>query len=387
MNRFYPIALYVIALAIVLSVTMADTRYLVGVDVHLESYFAFRALDGWDYSLPHPGNSALGDVLLGTPFMFKIGFPLFFAAVPVILYFIYRRFLTDTQAFLASIFFIAIPTFTMEIPSIARQMFAEFWLALFLWLLIAKKSPWLMAGAGLLVILCHYSLGLVLIVLAIAYFILLAIFKLFRQKLQQRLWVTGVLAVFLLASGIGYYSTVAYGTPFKYLAAISPVKARIGSLSIGYAIKDQALMAKEQAEAIAAAEPKKPDIKLLTGGYVVGLAQSYDTVMRAALGLDFPKASPLGKAYRVIQFITFALLAIGTLYSLFSKRMRALLKPEYLALMIISCGILGLCVLSPGFASILNGTRWYHIALFALAPMIVIGMKVIMGRANDSVLG
>jgi len=380
-SKLYPIVLYVIALAIILSVTLASWQYIVGTDSHLAYYFAQEALSGWDASIAHPGNSAIGDVLfaptLGIWFMFKIFYPMMFALVPVVLYYIYKKFLTDTEAFLACLFFISVPPFTMEIPLITRQMFAELFLALFFLALVSdyKRFPKaiMLIVCGGMVIMGHYSLGIVLIVITIAYFLITSIMRGFKYKLQTPLWINGIVMLVLVSGGIAYYYTVAGGTPLQFMVAIVPVKLHVGSYPIGY-------MPNDPAANITSGKP----VAILTGGEKVGLVESYDNIMQAALGLDFLKASVLGKVYRVIQFCTFILLAIGTFYSLFKKRVRQLLKPEYLALIIISIGILGLCILSPGFASILNGTRWYHIALFTLAPMLVIGMKVITGRANEN---
>jgi uncharacterized membrane protein len=47
-------------------------------------------------------------------------------------------------------------------------------------------------------------------------------------------------------------------------------------------------------------------------------------------------------------------------------------KAEYVAGCVVALGLLGLCVALPTFASLINATREYHMALMFLAPCFVL---------------
>ena len=116
-RRIYPYLLYVIAAGMVLMTTLAGP-YLQGLDIHLEYYYA-RLYAGESVLPPivgiPQGTSIVNNIiapLLPIPLLwvYKVVFPLLFAAVPVILYYVFQRWLAPTQAFLASFLFIAFPT-------------------------------------------------------------------------------------------------------------------------------------------------------------------------------------------------------------------------------------------------------------------------------------
>jgi len=63
-----------------------------------------------------------------------------FSLVPLALFHIYRQQIGDNKAFLAAFFFMAVPTFSLEMIALAKQQIAELFFALFLLLLVAV--PW-----------------------------------------------------------------------------------------------------------------------------------------------------------------------------------------------------------------------------------------------------
>jgi len=99
-----------------------------------------------------------------------------------------------------------------------------------------------------------------------------------------------------------------------------------------------------------------------------------DVLISAALGLDFGQASPPGKVFRIIQYITQLFIVAGCV--------RLMIKPsglnfrrEHIAFSLVSVLILAGCIMLPWFSNILNITRWYHIALITLCPFLVIGAR------------
>ncbi|MFA6358842.1 MAG: hypothetical protein WCY09_09330, partial [Candidatus Omnitrophota bacterium] len=145
---------------------------MVGSDIHLEYYFANQTLlNGWNSSLPHAYNGALSITLLAPAlskllnvdlyFIFKWVFPLFYSFVPVVMYFIYRKFLTDKQSFFAAIFMIIVPTFFIEVTGIAKEQIGELFLVLAILCMLNKKWIGLFVF-GVLTVLAHYSMGYML---------------------------------------------------------------------------------------------------------------------------------------------------------------------------------------------------------------------------------
>ena len=118
-ERATPYLVFLLGLAFLYQTTLISNG-LVGTDIHTEYYFYRAALDGWDTSIAHAYNTAIGTTVIA-PFLtnvfripgywiYKAVFPLLFAFVPVILFIIYRKEFGDKVAFLGTLFFITLPT-------------------------------------------------------------------------------------------------------------------------------------------------------------------------------------------------------------------------------------------------------------------------------------
>lgn len=378
---------FAMALAVILPTTLYGDN-LVGTDVHLEYYFAQRALEGWDVSIAHPMNSSLGITLLAPVlerylhipmyWTFKLIIPIAYCFTPAILYLIFKKFMDAKSAFLSAFFIIAVPTFLIEIPALTRQMLAYPFLSLFFLftlsdLRVRYKLP-AMIATGLVVLVTHYSIGVVLVAMMLLYVVVMAIFRIFKRKGLAPLWVSAVVLLIFVLSSLGYYGTVAGGSPLRFMTAIIPIPAqKVGPVTVGY-INESLLPGNKPAGTpnedyiILTGDPEK----IINSNYLV---RSYDTLMRMALGLDFLEASGSGKAFRLFQYVTQILLAIGLIYLLGWKRHQ--FSDEYLAFVIVSMLILGACIIVPGFSAVLNATRWYHLALFFLAPAVIIAGNLI----------
>jgi uncharacterized membrane protein len=95
-------------------------------------------------------------------FVYKTVFQMLFAIVPVLVYLITRRYSTRLIALLASIYFIAFPTYAQDMPMLNRQEVAFLFMGLIFltmfndtWSLNRRRL--LVAGLGLGVVLSHYS--------------------------------------------------------------------------------------------------------------------------------------------------------------------------------------------------------------------------------------
>jgi uncharacterized membrane protein len=100
--------------------------------------------------------------------------------------------------------------------------------------------------------------------------------------------------------------------------------------------------------------------------------ESRDSSVLLALGMNDPVVSSVGRqVHRSLQFITQFFIIIG-FFKIIIYREAAKLKAEYFYLIAASLVILVLSFL-PFFAQALNMTRVYHITLFALSPLFMVG--------------
>ena len=168
-NGYYYAGIYVVGALMLLSSSLANSE-LVGSDIHLEFYYANQALmNGWDSALTCTVNSCLPITILAPAiskalnidliWVFKVIYPLLFALVPVLLVWIYSRFISTRLAFLSAFFFIAVPTFFMELPAVTRQMFAEILIVSMIALMLSrvKYKLWIMIPVSFLIVASHYS--------------------------------------------------------------------------------------------------------------------------------------------------------------------------------------------------------------------------------------
>lgn len=371
-ERFYPYLLYAISLAILLQITLASPG-LVGTDIHLEYYFAvISGENGWDTSIPYLNNSSFALTIIAPwinkifhiplIWVFKIVFPMMFASVPVLLYYVFKEWITDKQAFLAAFFFVSVPTYFMELTGIAREQVAEVFLALTLFLIVVSKMrlryklPAVIASS-LMVIVCHYSLGpIIMFILAVGFVLQLVL----RTDIRFPAWAFGIATLVLIVCSVAYYHNIAEGKPLRYMTAIVPVETqKIWLFEIGPMYP-----------------PFPPDEILYPPGSdtipsSVPYFENHEVVVKAAIGLDFMQTSTWGKVFRVFQFITQIMVVIG--FFVFWK-----LKKKGYYVLAASCGLLlALCVFVPGISAILNATRFYHLTLFLLAPAFVVGSQLV----------
>jgi len=179
----YPILIYVAALAIIYT----GVRPYGEGDGLLEIWRANDVLSSgwWDWSMKAHNNTSLALTvvspflakLLNTSivFIFRNIYPLFFAITPVILYFVFRRLMTESQALLSALFFAILPPTYQEIPSIAKSMLAQPFAAAGLLAYTSHiGSKYKIPLVVLLTALClalHYTIGLMVIMFYVASFV------------------------------------------------------------------------------------------------------------------------------------------------------------------------------------------------------------------------
>ncbi len=383
----YPFAIFIIGLGLLYQTTLMSP-YLVGSDIYSEyNYYQLVANNGiWDYTIASTVNSCLSITMLAPVYsllmnidavwVFKAVYPLLFALVPVVLYHIFSRPIGRRKAFLAAFFFMAVPTFSLEMIALCRQQVAELFLALFILLLVDRQLrtvPRLILATifASSIVVSHYATGFIGFIYMGLFlpFILILKSNWFRSvwswlsaksgglPLAQKhlpvaaLWI--ITGAFFLA-GLAWYACIASGV-------------NLGLLSSMW--NSQTSTVTSTVSSVITSSPAAPS----SGFFDFG---ARDVLIRTALGLDFFQVSLQGQLFRVFQLTTQLLLILGIGRLIF--RPKGLhFTVEYLSLCITSCLLLAGCIFLPGFADLLNTTRMYHLALITLAPFCIVGGEVI----------
>jgi uncharacterized membrane protein len=389
--NIYPLAIFIIGLCLLYQTTLMSP-YLIGSDIYSEyHYYRLVANSGfWDASIPSTVNSCLSITMLAPVYtillnidgtwMFKAVYPLLFALVPLILFHIFSQQMSPKKAFLAAFFFMAVPTFSLEMITLCRQQIAELFLALVILLLVGRKLS-LMPKLTLAIIFAasivvsHYSLGFIGFIymglfLPLVFTIRSNIFKkawgwmtlklgglpknlLSRQPTPAKVLIILVVVYFVV--GFAWYGAIASGVNLSLLSR----------LWTGQTHNITTELAKIPTQPT---QPTQPTAFFDFGGR--------DVLIQTALGLDFLQASPQGKGFRILQYITELFLIAGCLRLIFRpKGLR--FTTEYIALSVTSVLLILACIFLPGFAGALNTTRWYHITLITLAPFCILGGEAI----------
>jgi uncharacterized membrane protein len=172
-DRYYPYCIGIMALGLVYSTTLLG-NYVVGTDIHSELYQSRITLStGIDFAnanFPSIVTVALAPFLswllhIDIVWVYKAVLPLFLAGVPVILYFAFKAQFGAERAYFASLFFIIMPAYSLEITQIAKSMVAELFYALAILALVSRwkwKIP-IMAVSVIMAVLSHYTVGVILI--------------------------------------------------------------------------------------------------------------------------------------------------------------------------------------------------------------------------------
>ena len=378
-TEIYPFLVYFIAILSLYQTTLLGLG-VVGSDIQQELYYARQAFaNGWDYSGAGSLSNLSAVVGVLAPFVslimhidlilvFKWVFPAVFAVVPVILYFAFRKQLQDRDALLAALFFTIIPVFNMEIASIAKSMIAEVFLALALWVIVSDLKIVYKMGILVLTIIfalmAHYTIGIVLILYLAGIALFLSFGKIFRLKalldgliLSRVLWITVVIGVLF---GACYFMVVGNG---QLLGTVSYLFKFVSGNVYGIITGHPGVL--PEVTSIVSMEPGASS----TANYL----QQQPQFVKSGIGLDFFDASLPGKIFRVFQYFTQIMIVIGAAYCFFYRKV---LRPEFMAGVLAAFVLLVACIFIPYFSMIANMTRFYHLALFFLAPCFVMGFRI-----------
>jgi uncharacterized membrane protein len=212
------------------------------------------------------------------------------------------------------------------------------------------KVP-LLVVLGTLGAMFHYVMG----PLIIFYLGLSTFFLMFSKRRVFPVKWLSLVVILLLVSSIAYYGLVAKGISFECITGVST----------SYLSRFLPFIDSTHSRYIAEVQPWV-DSESIGERYI----SSMSPLLKTAWGADFGTANAWGKVFRVFQYVTQLCIVVGC-FCLVKDRKKY--SAEYLSLCLSSILLLGVCMFVPKFADIINPTRFYHIALFLLAPVFIIG--------------
>jgi uncharacterized membrane protein len=366
-QKYYPYCIALISLGLVYQTTMLGI-YTVGSDIQRESYLSRVAMNGW-----YPGAAGLGQsntsIVVGViapllsmllnldmTWVYKAVLPLFLVATPVILFHAFRLQIGDLKAYFATLFFMIVPVFNLEIAQIGKSMVAEFFFALMI-LSMVSKSKWKavgIIGSLLMTIFCHYTIGILAICYLASVFVArLVAYPIKWDLLKNKTVSIKVIGIALLIGSLSffaYYSYVLDGAVIRTMFGIPKavvVETQVASDST--TVDDSGTI---------------DELKYM---------KNQEYLVKAGIGMDFSDVSTVGKVFRGLQYLTELLIVIGAVYLFFNYK-KYNFSLEFMMCIGASFVLLMFCIFVPKFSLIINMTRFYHVSLFFIAPMLVLGL-------------
>jgi uncharacterized membrane protein len=364
--RLYPLVVLAVAVSILLSSSLIS-KYVVpfGSDINLEAY-VFKTTQSsahWDPSSFFLGderfqrlNAMLSITVLPTVYssllnidstsVFKILVPLIFSLVPLGLYQLWQNQVGKRYAFMAILLFMAESTFYTELLGLVRQIIAELFFILILLVIFNEKikshnKVICFTIFSIALVTSHYAIAEIFLFFISLTFIMMLVTKKPRKNITVGMVLSFLVIMFswyIYTSNASTYNAFASYTDFVY----------------------------------------KQQIDFLNPG------SRGQTVL---LGLGLQTAPSVWNIVsRVFAYLTEGLIVIGFL-GLITKRTRIKVEREYIILSFVAVVLLAAVVLLPGLANTFNMTRFYHVLLFLLSPLCVLGGEVVLSffskRSNE----
>ncbi|MEM3769705.1 MAG: DUF2206 domain-containing protein [Candidatus Bathyarchaeia archaeon] len=264
----------------------------------------------------------------------KILYAVIFSFVPLILFQFWQKNFGYKRSFIAVFFFMSSITFFTEMVGLGRQMIAELFFALLLIIIFNRKRTFFdnacYAIFSVALVISHYALAEIFLGLIILTTLIVLILT---RKPTRKATIT--MTAFFLVVMFTWYIYTSHSTVFE------------STVSFGNYVLEQL----DEFFNLSSREP---------------------TILRA-LGLEKPETI-WNLASRVFFYLTELLIALGFI-ALITKRTDIKLENEQFIFTIVAMFFLGLTIVMPGMSKTLNATRFYHILLFILAPLCVLGSE------------
>ena len=354
--RLYSLAVLMIAISLLFHASLIS-NYLVsfGSDSPIE-YYIFKITENnryWRSVFIYPwdtGYSRINSMLsvtilpyiyltflnMDATWVFKIVYPLIFSLVPLAFYELLRKNFGEKKAFIAVFLFMAQNVFYTEMLGLNRQMIAELFFILLLLVILNKKLKTFTKIVSFTIfsfalITSHYALAEIFLL-----FVTTAWISLYLMKRPSRKITITMVALF-------------FTTMFLWYLYTSNSAVFSSFVSFGSYVLDQ-----------------------LNQFFNLGARQK--TVLMG-LGLE-PPPTIWNMFSRVFAYLTEFLIVVGFV-ELIVNRKESQVEREQFIFTIIAVAFLIALIVVPGLANTMNMTRFYHILLFFLAPMCVLGAELI----------
>jgi uncharacterized membrane protein len=356
--KYYPVAVLMSALAILFQSSLISP-YIVsfGSDIPGE-FLAFSTTKinaYWSPTNPFIGslnlgrfNSMLSITILPTIYstllnldptwMFKLLTPFLFSLVPLTLYYVWKQQIGAKYAFISTFLLMAQLTFYTEMLGLNRQMIAELFFALLLLILFNNKMKnsdkvicFMVFGAALIV--SHYSLAEIFLLFAFVS-MLASIF----WKSSSRKVTVGLVVLFSVVMFAWYIYTSSGSTFNSFITFGTYVQSQFSSF--------------------------------------FSISSRGNTVL-AGLGLE-TAPSIWATISRATAYVTEALIAVGFIGLAWQKLKKHQFGDQYFVFIATAAVFLVALIAVPGLANTLDATRFYHILLFLLAPLCILGGATII---------
>jgi uncharacterized membrane protein len=224
-ENIYPWALWIIGLSMLISVSLRGWQVF-GHDVMREQVFFLltNKLEIWNIMNPKNAyNTCASITLLPVIFskflaisdqnIFKLFSQIIFSIMPIGVYIFFKKYCNNICAFLSGFFFVALPSFFMEMPMQVRQEYALLFFTLSLLVLFNKKlstptKKILFILFTFSMILSHYSTSYISIILFMSSLSLILFHKklIKRKKLQNKQnFITILLVILILTFAFLWY--------------------------------------------------------------------------------------------------------------------------------------------------------------------------------------
>jgi uncharacterized membrane protein len=349
----YPFVILAISLALLFTWQLSSERLIMGGDASGEYYvFQLTRLRGfWDPGLVFSSisltdyntmlsvtvlPSLLGELLnVESESVFKVLFPLVFSVVPLVLYCAWRQITSARVSLLSAFYFMLMPKFFDSTEM--RQMIAELFLALIVYLCLEEKMP----GRKKFALLVTFFVGIVVSHYSLAY--LLIFFLCF-------MWVGG----WVLKSRLGIGRSLVNSILLLIMVALT---------FSWYTFANST-----------------PSVRLYE--FITGVVKSVvtDFFVPESRGRLFQQLSGAGGSSllwtvdQAASKLLYFFIAIGIIIFLTRRRGQQIRFDYGLASMVVaSMTIMAMIVLLPFFGLGFVTERFLHIVLFFLAPFCVVG--------------
>lgn len=359
-SKLYPFAVLMIAIALLYHSSFISNYFVTLNSDITGEYFAFKVTQSsahWSSVNPYlgggwPGYDRLNAMLsvtilptlyssllnMDTIWMFKIVFPLIFSLVPLGLYQVWQLYVGKKYAFISAFLFMAEMTFYTEMLRLDRQMIAELFFVLLLLVIVNRKIK----STNKMIFFMIFSFALVT-----SHY--------------------GVAEIFLIFISIPLISLIILKRPSK--------KVTVSMVVLFFVIMFSWYIYTSRSAVFDSFLEFGDNVYRQLGDFF-SLQARGETVLKG-LGLEAPPTI-WNTISRVFAYLTEALIGLGFL-GVITKRVKVPFDVEYFAFTILSVGFLAALILVPGLAGTMNMTRFYHVLLFFLAPLCVLGAETIVG--------